>query len=160
MKKIVILGLMLLICPTLLNAQMFIDKAAEFSLHDLEDNLIKLSDFKDRPVILFFWTTWCPYCRRGILNLNNLYPQLKTLGIELLAINIEETKEKIKRFLMSYPVKFKILLDTDADVAYSYNLLGVPAYVLIDKEGKIKFNKNFFPIKDYQQLILEEESKR
>ena len=124
------------------------------TLYDLKGNEVRLSDFKGRLLILWFWTTWCPYCRRQIAGLNSIYPELKLSGIELLAINVNESKEKLSRFLNTYPMDFNILQDKDADCAFSCEVIGVPTYLLIDRKGKLKFKKNYFPKQEYKELLL------
>jgi peroxiredoxin len=62
--------------------------APNFRLKDLNQGQVELSSFKGKkPVVLFFWTTWCPYCLRELKHMNSLAEQLNKQGIELLAIN-------------------------------------------------------------------------
>jgi peroxiredoxin len=124
-------------------------------LYDLSGEEVKLSDYKGRPLILWFWTTWCPYCRKAIPELNNLYPELKSSGIELFAINVDERKETVERFLQSYPMDFKVLRDTDARCALLYGIIGVPAYIFIDKKGNLRAKEHFFPKGNYKKLLLD-----
>jgi len=130
------------------------EMASNFTLLDLENKQFSLSDFKGKPVILFFWTTWCPYCRKELKQLNTMHAQFLRDGVELVAINVEEPVDKVQRFIGSYPFSFRVLLDTDGKVAGAYGILGVPTYNLINKEGRILFNNNYFPRKEYQNLIL------
>lgn len=158
MKRIILLVLLFLVFTSPLNAQ-GPSTAVKFSLYDLDDKLVHLSDFQGRPVILFFWTSWCPFCREQIEKMNVLYPKLKESGIELLAINVEENKEKIKKFISKHPILFRVLRDSDAGIAYAYGLLGVPTYVLIDSQAEIKFMKNYFPADDYLRILCGTEKK-
>ena len=128
--------------------------ATNFTLLDLENKKFSLSDFKGKPLILFFWTTWCPYCRKGLKLLNTLHAQFLQNGVELVAINVEEPADKVQRFIGSYPLSYRVLLDTDTKVAQAFGILGVPTYILINKEGRIVFNNNYFPQEEYQDLIL------
>jgi peroxiredoxin len=159
MKKIIfLLFIFLVFFPLAADAQGQLT-AIKFSLYDMDDNLVQLSDFQGRPVILFFWTTWCPFCRQQIEKMNAFYPKLKESGIELLAINVEEDKEKIKNFISKHPILFRVLRDSDAGIAYAYGLLGVPTYVLIDSQAEIKFMKNYFPTDDYRRILFGAEKK-
>jgi peroxiredoxin len=138
-------------------AQASREKAPVFQLADINGELVSLKSFQDeKGVILLFWTTWCPYCRKAMNDLNQQLSQLESSDIELLAVNVMESRTRIKLFLSSFPVKFKVLLDADGVVADSYNLVGVPTYVLIDKNGVVRFNNNYFPQKDYQRILFEE----
>lgn len=129
-------------------------KASDFQLYDIKGEPIKLSSYEGKqPVILFFWYSGCDLCKVDILKLNRLYPLIKSLGIELLSINVGESKAKIERFLRYYPAEFTVLQDTNTRVAYAYNLMGVPTYVLINKEGYVIFYDNYFPEENYFSLL-------
>ena len=128
--------------------------AANFTLLDLEKKEFSLSDFKGKPVILFFWTTWCPYCRKELKQLNDMHRELLQNGVGLVAINVEEPADRVQRFIESHPFSSRVLLDTDAKVASAYGILGVPTHIFINKEGRIVFDNHYFPQKEYNDLIL------
>ena len=127
--------------------------APQFSLLDLKGNKINLSDFKDKPVILFFWTTWCPFCRKELKVLKDIHPDLLKEGWELLVINVGESTYKVDNFLKNYALTFKVLLDQGTAVARAYDILGVPTYILIDQKGEIVFKGHYFPEDSYKDLI-------
>lgn len=128
--------------------------ALDFKLQDLNQDTFILSSYKDRqPVILFFWTTWCPFCRNELRLLRDIYPQLVKEGWELFAINAGEPAYQVDKFVKGYALNFKVLLDKDTTVAGSYGILGVPTYILIDKKGHIVFNDHYFPKAKYRELI-------
>ena len=128
-------------------------EAPDFCLNDMDGKKIKLSDFKKKKhVMMFFWATWCYYCRKEIKYFNDKYDDLEDDGIEVLAINLDESKKTIKRFMSSKPLKYRMLLDTGSRVASLYELLGVPTYVLVDKKGIIKFIGSRFP-NNYQDIF-------
>ncbi len=132
-------------------------KAKDFLLEDIDGELVRLSSYEDKqPVILFFWTTWCPYCLIEMSELNDLYPKFKNLGIELLCINVRENKRKIQHYLSLHRTECRILQDTDARVAYDYRLIGLPTFVLINREGFVIFKNNYFPKEGYRKLLLED----
>lgn len=130
--------------------------APDFSLQDLSQNTVDLSSYKDKhPVILFFWTTWCPFCVRELKALSQIYPQLESEGLELFPIAVGEPRYKVENFIERQGLDLKVLLDKDADVAYAYGILGVPTYILIDKKGYIVFRGNSFPQGSYKELFSE-----
>lgn len=123
-----------------------VDKPAPgFSLPDLEGRQIRLSSYKGKNLILFFWTTWCPFCRRSLVELEGKYPSIKAQGIEVLSIDIGEPIYKVKNLLERHPVSFPVLLDSDTDVAEGFRIIGVPTYVLVDSNGNIRLMENSFP---------------
>ena len=58
-------------------------------------------------------------------------------------------------FLKKRPLSFKVLLDSDANVAHSFKILGVPTFILVNKEGFVVFKDNYFPEDKYKELALE-----
>jgi len=128
--------------------------AADFSLYDLNGNQVSLADYKGKKqLILFFWTTWCPHCRRQIGSLNSLHKELKNKNVVILAIDVGESTTKIQSFIKNRPISFPILLDKDTDVAASYAVSGVPAFVIVDSDGSIKFHEHYLP-KDIEKILF------
>lgn len=123
------------------------NKAAfDFKLQDLNQNTYTLGSYRDKqPVILFFWTVRCDYCRAEFKMLKELYPKLVKEGWELLSINILDSKRRVDKIAKAYNLPFKVLLDKDAIVAYIYGVMGVPTYYIVDKKGNVVFYDNYFP---------------
>jgi len=135
--------------------------APNFQLKDLDRNTVTLSQYKGKQdVLLFFWTTWCPYCRRGLKVLNEKNAQLLKDGVEILAINVSEPADKVNSFVRNSPLTFKTLLDTEASVALNYKLLGFPTYIIVDKKGYIRSTGYSFPEEEYKDLILHKDEAR
>ena len=126
--------------------------AVDFSLNDLSGKKVSLSSYQGKKVILFFWTTWCPFCLKEMAHLNKEYSNLENDGISLLAINIDESKAKIDSFARKNAIKFPILLDEGAMVAEDYEVFGIPTIILINSEGKIVSLGNNLP-EDYVELL-------
>ena len=72
-------------------------------LNDLSGQAVDISSYKGKPVVLFFWTTWCPYCRQELKKLNQQYPLMVKEGIVILGVNVNETENKVRRFFEGYP---------------------------------------------------------
>jgi len=127
--------------------------APAFQLRDLNDRVVSLSDYKGKKaVMLFFWTTWCPYCREELNVLNQEYASLAKDSIELLAINVEEPKYKVEKYVRRYNLGLEVLLDSDSLVTRDYGLMGVPAYFVINKSGEIVSAGNHFPKNAIKEL--------
>lgn len=102
--------------------------------------------------MLFIWATWCPYCVRELAHLEKSYAAIKESGVELLAIDSGEPRERVVRYLSGKNIAFPVLLDTDSRVSYAYNVIGIPTLVLVDAQGKIKFQGNSLP-EDYLKIL-------
>jgi peroxiredoxin len=112
-------------------------KAPDFSLKDLQGNIFKLSNYRGKPVLIFFGTTWCPSCRSQLYEYKEIYQTYTKRGMEVAYINIMEPRTKVIKFAKANSLPFKVILDENGDVATSYSVIGVPTLVLIGKEGKI-----------------------
>ena len=127
--------------------------AGDFKLFSLSHKEYTLSGYKDKqPVLLFFWSTWCPFCQAEIKKVSARAQELAGVGVEVLAIDIGEPKGRVMRFMISHKINLTVLLDEDSSVSNSYDVLGVPTFYLVDKQGKIIFEGNNFP-ENYKELI-------
>ncbi|MGD0335482.1 MAG: TlpA disulfide reductase family protein [Candidatus Omnitrophota bacterium] len=132
------------------------NKAQDFTLQDLNQNTVSLSEYKgNKPVVLFFWTTWCPYCQRELVILKDKYAGFAGRGLEFLAINIGEDKRRVENLVRKKGLTFKVLLDKDGTVSDSFGIFGVPTYIFIDKKGNIVEKENYFSEKAFENLISE-----
>jgi len=121
-------------------------KSYDFSLTDTSDQKVNLADYKGKQdVVLFFWASWCAFCRGEIKKIVKRYPELKQNNIEVLAINVEENKKTVQRFFSREKINFRVLLDKDGKVASSYGIVGIPTFIWIDKDGQIKYEGHTFP---------------
>ncbi len=111
--------------------------APEFRLKDLKGQNVSLGSLRDRPVLLVFGTTWCPYCREEIPRIKEIYQQGQQKNLEVLNIYVNETEAKVSDYAAKYNLPYPVLLDRDGRVAESYQVRGVPTLVLLDRQGKI-----------------------
>lgn len=126
----------------------------DFKLSDLYGRQYTLSDYKDRqPVLLFFWNTRCDFCKTELVVLNRLYPRLKEEGIEVLTIDIGEPALRVSRFLAALGVELPALLDSSFATASDYGIMGIPTFVLVNKNGEAVFMDNYFPVRSYKELL-------
>ena len=130
--------------------------APNFKLKDLDQISVELSAFKNKsPVVLFFWTTWCPYCRTALKDLTRIIPDLEKAGVAVLPINSGEPAVKVARFANNNGYTFRIFLDIDSQVSDDYHIYGVPVYFLVDKYGYVCLVSNAFPLEEVRKLAKE-----
>ena len=127
--------------------------AGDIILNDLNVQAVNLSSYKGSPVILFFWTTWCPYCRKELKILNQQYSLIAKEGIVIIGVNVSESENKVQRFFKGYQLNFRVLLDKDGLLADKYDLMGVPTYVFLDKTGEVVSQTNSLPA-NYKDLLF------
>jgi len=109
----------------------------DFSLPDINDQQVTLSDFKGKIVFLNFWTTWCPQCRIEMPSMEKLHSRFKGQGFAMIAVNLQEPVLRVKDFLKKYPLTFTILLDTKGKIGPQFGIRAVPTTFIIDKNGGI-----------------------
>lgn len=126
--------------------------APEFTLKTAGDKTVSLKDLKGKGVMLFFFTTWCPYCRQKFPSLVAEYEDLRIQGIELVVVNAGESGAKISSFISKEKLPFDILLDSSMKTSEEYGVLGVPTFVLVSKSGEIIYQGNDLP-RNYKELL-------
>ena len=121
-------------------AMALVGKAApDFHLKDLNQKDVALADQKGSVVILDFWATWCGPCVQSLPHLNALYQDKKAAGLKVLAISVDEQKEKVPPFVADKKLAFTVLLDNaEQKVAEKYGVTGIPQTVIIGKDGLVK----------------------
>ncbi len=129
--------------------------APDFELEDINGGAVRLSKFKDdRPVLLYFWATWCPYCISIKPDVARLREKIGAKEMEILAINVGggDTLEKLKRYQEGHPVPWPVLYDGNGKVARSFQVQGIPMFVLVDKAGKVVYRGNNLPANPLEYL--------
>ncbi|MBT3934865.1 MAG: TlpA family protein disulfide reductase [Bacteroidetes bacterium] len=120
-----------------------INQAPDFTLMDINDEEITLSDLKGKVVIVNFWATWCGPCRIEIPEFNNLVKKHKD-ELVILGISISDTKKALKNFAKSFNVDYPLLYGSSRDiekVSRDYGgIYSVPMTFLIDKTGEIRMS--------------------
>ncbi|MBI5892912.1 MAG: TlpA family protein disulfide reductase [Deltaproteobacteria bacterium] len=111
--------------------------AKEFSLETMEGKKVSIGDFKGKVVFLNFWATWCPPCKFEMPAMENLYKRYKDKGLEIVAVNLQEGADTVKRFMQKNGYTFTALLDSNGDVSAVYNVSYLPITYIIDKNGKL-----------------------
>ncbi|MEW6601515.1 MAG: TlpA disulfide reductase family protein [Nitrospirota bacterium] len=113
-------------------------KAPDFTLKDVTGKEMALSSFQGKPILLNFWATWCPYCRRERPHLNELYNLYKDKGLIILSVATDQSTSKVTDFLKKTPADFIVLTDSTGTAMSLYNVAGLPTSYLIDGKGIIK----------------------
>ena len=86
-----------------------------------------------------FWATWCPPCVEEIPSLERLYQKTKPRGLEILAVDVGETKEQMREFLKDKPITFPVLMDIDGSALKRWNVHAFPTTLILDRQHKIRY---------------------
>ena len=96
-------------------------------------------------VFIVFWSTWCPSCQKEIPHLNKLYEEFSATDLVMLSVTKNsrgQTTEKVKSFIKNRGVKFPVGIDDKGISSSSYWASSIPAGVVIDKNGIIRWRDN------------------
>ena len=125
--------------------------APDFELEG-QKTAVKLSDYRGQVVYLDFWASWCQPCRNSFEWMNNLQSIYGKKGLKVIAINLDESRDKANEFLKQVPANFAVAFDPVASTAESYNLKAMPSSFIIDANGKMVYANHGFRGKDIEKL--------
>lgn len=109
---------------------------ADFTLTDLTGKSWTLSALKGKVVLVNFWATWCPPCRKEMPDLEVLYNRFKDKGFVVLSIS-DEDRSKVDPFIAEHKYTYPILLDPGRKVNEAYKVDGIPKNFIYNREGKL-----------------------
>ncbi len=117
--------------------------APDFTLKDVADNELRLSDYKGKVVILNFWATWCGPCRFETPWLVELREQYHKRGFEIIGVSVDSLDEydpaEVAAFIKEHKVSYPIVMATKEMVSAFGPVTGLPTTLVIDRQGKIRY---------------------
>lgn len=109
---------------------------ADFTLSDLQGKTWHLRDLHGKVVLVNFWATWCPPCRKEMPDLEALYEKFKDQGFVVLSISDEESA-KVAPFIAERKISYPVLLDPGRKVNDAFIVEGIPKSFVYDRNGKM-----------------------
>src|SRR3954447_2191332 len=111
-------------------------QSADFTLTDLEGESWHLQELRGKVVLVNFWATWCPPCRKEMPDLQALFDKYKNKGVIVFSISDEEEK-KIKPFIQAQNITYPVMLDPGRKVHELFQVEGIPKSFVYDREGHL-----------------------
>jgi len=111
-------------------------RAPEISVTGVDGSGTKLSALRGKVVLIDFWATWCPPCRKGLPETQALYKKYGKKGLAVLTIT-DEPKDTVKPFLKTNELTFPAYLDKSSATNQAYGIQAIPTVAIIDKNGKL-----------------------
>lgn len=113
--------------------------APDFTLKSAEGRNLRLQEQRGQVVLVNFWASWCGPCKQEMPHLNRIYDKYRASGFTLLAINIDDDARHGAATAAKWGLKFPVLLDAEKSVTRLYDLGSMPATVLIDRDGRVRY---------------------
>ena len=115
--------------------------APDFTLTTPDGKPFSLHSLKGKIVVLDFWASWCPDCRRDAPEIVRLYKEYHSDKIEFVGIsmdtNVEAWKKAIKQYEISYPQASELKKFKETDISKAYGVQWIPSIVVVSPEGKV-----------------------
>lgn len=156
MKRLVLIGILSLLLPlnvgcveqeaneqevakkVVLEEKEF-EAAPDFTLGTIDGEELALSEFKGKVIILNFFATWCPPCRRKIPGFIELYNRYRDQGLEIIGVSVDRDKGALISFVRNQKINYSIVLAGKSKITEDYGgIRGIPTTFIIDQELKIR----------------------
>ncbi len=111
--------------------------APQFNLRSLDGQTFSNSSLSGNIVLLEFWATWCPYCRKDQPAVDAIQSEYASRGVVVIAVDVGEEESIVRQYLQKNPRSCSVALDESNAVARRFGMDGVPHYVVIDRSGNI-----------------------
>lgn len=120
-------------------------QAFDFEYVDRDGNMVRLSDFRGKLVVVDFWASWCGPCRQEMKNLLPVYNELKGVDLEFISISLDNREKDWRRMLDVEDLPWVMLWNQEGFTAgnepnaiqKAYGFYSIPFILLIDKQGRI-----------------------
>jgi peroxiredoxin len=139
MKNKILAVFIVALLPSLVFAVPDIGPAENFTLKSAQGSNIRLSEYRGQVVLINFWASWCGPCRQEMPHLDDLQKKYEALGFTVFGVNVEQDRKMADQVLKDIPVTFPILFDDQNTVSELYDVDAMPATVLVDRNGDIRF---------------------
>lgn len=97
------------------------------------------------PAVLFFFTSWCGYCKQVMPEFKALAQRARNQGWRVYGIDVGEGPAKVNQVIQQYQPNFPVLLDQQSLVARQYRIEGYPTFIVVDEGGNITYDSHDLP---------------
>ena len=162
MKRVFIFTVSLLVLGTLarVNAQeketlvKVGDDVPEFVVEMFDGQKINIKDLKGKIVLINFWATWCPPCRKEFTRLQkDIVDRFEGKDFVLLPVSIDDGEEAVREFMRKNGYEFPVAFDGDKKLYGMFAEKYVPRNFIIGKDGKIAFQTVGYTPDEFDEMV-------
>jgi len=113
--------------------------AADFEKTSLGGQFVKLSSLRGKVVLVDFWASWCEPCKKELPLLSKMAARLRARGIEIVTVNIDDSRDKADAFIRAHALdQLIVLADNDKSIVAKYEPPKMPTSFMIDRAGIVR----------------------
>ena len=125
-------------------------------LKDVDGNLYQMEDYKGKPLIVSFMTTWCQYCKQEMAVFEEINQSRDDVQIITILVVRDETKEEVQQFIDNYGGTFPILIDVNGEVAVEFGVSSYPKSFVVSKDFEVLgYIPGYLPIEEFEKIIID-----
>jgi thiol-disulfide isomerase/thioredoxin len=119
----------------------------DFHLNTLAGDSVSRAGLSGKPLLLVFWNTWCPSCKKELPRINQLAERYSGKGVTVLAINtgLNDSESKARAFWKKNGYLFATGFDHSFEIGQSFRVQGVPTLLLVDARGVVQYKSSLIP---------------
>ena len=112
---------------------------------------VKLSSLKGKVVVMDFWATWCPPCKKAMPMVQKLHEKYAASEVKVFGLSTFERDGDPAKYMADNKYSYGLLVKSD-EVAKTYKVSGIPTFYVIGKDGKILFNSVGFSEAEFGEI--------
>lgn len=110
----------------------------DFTALDLDGGVVRLSDYRGQTVMINFWATWCPPCRRELPDFQAAYDAHRADGLVILALNQDEPADLVQTYFRDEnEFSFTPVMDVDGQISLAYGVRSFPTTIFVNEAGVV-----------------------
>ncbi|MEM9644789.1 MAG: redoxin domain-containing protein, partial [Planctomycetota bacterium] len=118
-----------------------IGKQVDLTGTTLQGKAFRLASLRNRPVVIQYWATWCEPCKEDMKQLRRLQAQYKRMGLQIVGVSIDATREQAVKFSQANPMPWVQLFEDggldSSPLAQQFGVQTLPTMMLVDQKGRL-----------------------
>ena len=113
------------------------ETAPSFTVPAMPSGYLALNQYRQQVVVLHFWATWCPPCVEEAPSLEVFAEKMKTQGIVVLGVSVDDDRTALQNFIENYHLRFAVGIDPDRSLAARFGTVQFPETYILDRQGRL-----------------------